>query len=319
MLSQAVLRRLSEINRRQAKSAEATRSSRDAVTPTVAVPVKDLGPQERLSTSQLPAGIEVRNASGSHWRIDQSIVQLWPEATRFLERVSPRVEDIVHNEPNDVHADLHTFARSFPSSSLYLDLETCGFAGSMIFLIGLLIQERGELTLVQLLARHYAEEKAILHSLWEIASRHHVLLTFNGKSFDWPVVHDRSTLYHLGQDPRQMDQQEMDEPEQSSGEDVAPACSMLGRDSMRPVLAHCDLLHHSRRKWKKKLPNCKLQTLEHLVCGRRRSGDIPGRDIPAAYHDYVRSGDAWQMRSVLHHNALDLITLMQLSLRVLHP
>ncbi|MGM0491216.1 MAG: ribonuclease H-like domain-containing protein, partial [Planctomycetota bacterium] len=62
------------------------------------------------------------------------------------------------------------------------------------------------------------------------------------------------------------------------------------------------------------LPDCKLQTLERHVCRRRRTGDIPGREIPSAYHDFVRSGDAWLIRGVLHHNALDLVTLLQLSM-----
>ena len=56
--------------------------------------------------------------------------------------------------------------------------------------------------LSQLLARNYAEEKPLLQTLWNIAADKRVLVTFNGKSFDWPMVHDRSTLHHLGQDPR---------------------------------------------------------------------------------------------------------------------
>ena len=91
----------------------------------------------------------------------------------------------------------------------------------------------------------------------------------------------------------------------------------LTRDDPRPELIHCDLLHHSRRRWKDKLPDCKLQTLERHICRRHRTDDIPGREIPSAYHDFVRSGDAWLIRSVLHHNALDLVTLLQLSMLLL--
>ena len=54
--------------------------------------------------------------------------------------------------------------------------------------------------LSQLLARNYAEEKAMLQTLWSIVAEKRVLATFNGKSFDWPMVHDRSTLHHLGCD-----------------------------------------------------------------------------------------------------------------------
>jgi uncharacterized protein YprB with RNaseH-like and TPR domain len=79
---------------------------------------------------------------------------------------------------------------------------------------------------------------------------------------------------------------------------------------------HCDLLHHARRLWKRHLPDCRLQTLERFICGRRRVGDISGRDIPLTYHDYVRTGDPTRVHSLLHHNAIDLVTLVQLSLHI---
>ena len=153
----------------------------------------------------------------------------------------------------------------------------------MIFLVGLVWSFEGELWLDQLLARNYAEERAMLTTLWQIAAPLGVLVTFNGKSFDWPMVKDRSTLHRL-----------------------LPAA--------RPVhvLLHCDLLHHSRRLWRGRLPDCRLQTLERLVCGRHRSGDIPGALVPQVYHEYVRGGDLRVIAPVLHHNALDLVTLVQI-------
>ena len=74
---------------------------------------------------------------------------------------------------------------------------------------------------------------------------------------------------------------------------------------------HLDLLYESRRRWKGKLPNCRLQTLETHLCGRRRYGDIPGWAIPDAYHRFVDTGDARQVRDILHHNLLDLLTMAQ--------
>ena len=127
--------------------------------------------------------------------------------------------------------------------------------------------------------------RVMLRALWQIAGSNQVLASFNGKSFDWPCIHDRSTLHHIGAESR-------------------------------TGLIHCDLLHHARRRWKDRLPNCRLQTLERYVCGRRRSGDIPGSEIPMAYHDFVRSGNTRQLESILHHNALDLVTLVELAVRV---
>jgi uncharacterized protein len=79
---------------------------------------------------------------------------------------------------------------------------------------------------------------------------------------------------------------------------------------------HLDLLGESRRAWGRRLPNCKLQTLEHRICGRLREDDIPGHLIPEAYHEYVRTGDARQMLGVLHHNLLDLVTMADLLARL---
>src|SRR5205085_6998113 len=99
--------------------------------------------------------------------------------------------------PRARRAEVEHFRNSFPREALFLDLETCGFAGSMVFLIGLVWCDGERLVIDQLLARNYAEEKAALHSLHEIAGRRSVLVTFNGKSFDWPMVQDRSIRHKL--------------------------------------------------------------------------------------------------------------------------
>ena len=186
----------------------------------------------------------------------------------------------------------------------------------MVFLIGLLHVSEGQLVLTQLFARNYAEEKSILQAMWEIVGDNDVLVTFNGKSFDWPMVHDRSTMHFLGAPSDSRKQARRSGTKNAESQDIARPSS-LGRGmemtDRRPEIVHCDLLHHCRRRWKHRLPNCKLQTLEFAVCGRRRNGDIPGRDIPDAYHDYVRTKDVAEMQNVLHHNALDLVTLLQLS------
>ena len=79
--------------------------------------------------------------------------------------------------------------------------------------------------------------------------------------------------------------------------------------------AHLDLLHACRRVWKEVLPDCRLQTLERHVCRRARADDIPGQMIPDAYHEYVRTDNAWQIVEVLRHNLLDLVTLADLLTR----
>jgi hypothetical protein len=183
-------------------------------------------------------------------------------------------------------AEFSALIAALPDRAIALDLETCGLAGAALFLIGLCRQIDGQPTIELLLARNYAEEAAVLASLWKTIADCDVLVTFNGKSFDWPMVIERSVRHRL----------------QTA--------------AVHDRLVHIDILHHARRRWKKTLPNCRLQTLEWHVCRRRRTDDIPGHRIPAVYADYVRTGFERDMDSVLHHNALDLVTLFDLALRM---
>jgi uncharacterized protein YprB with RNaseH-like and TPR domain len=178
------------------------------------------------------------------------------------------------------------FIDAFPHRAVLLDLETCGFAGSALFLIGLLRRIDQRLAVELLLARDYSEEPAVLASLWERLSDDAVVVTFNGKSFDWPMVVDRSRRHLL----------------------------QRGRPLAAPQ--HIDLLHLARRRWRRQLPDCRLQTLERRICGRRRVDDLPGSRIPAAYAQYVRTGFEREMDGVLLHNAVDLVTLLDLALRL---
>jgi uncharacterized protein YprB with RNaseH-like and TPR domain len=163
---------------------------------------------------------------------------------------------------------------------LFVDLETTGLAHTPLFLIGTLGWEDDDLVVRQYLARDYAEEAATIELFAEELSRRNMLSSFNGKSFDIPYVRMRSIAHSI--------KCEINHP-------------------------HFDLLHECRRVWKGSFPNCKLQTLEQRVCGRpARVGDIPGRDIPMAYHAFVRTGNATEIAQIMRHNMLDLLTLAEL-------
>ena len=145
-----------------------------------------------------------------------------------------------------------------------------------MFLAGTMHWNGSDFVLRQYFARHYGEEATLLAALAEATRGYEFLVTFNGKSYDVPFLRDRSNVHRvpIGMPPR-----------------------------------HVDLLHPARRRWRHDLPDCRLQTLELRVCRRRRSGDVPGEEVPGLYHDYVRSGDPYRLVPVFHHNLLDVITM----------
>jgi len=267
------------------------------------------------------SGFEEENAWGAYWRIESPVEASIPglAADSQAEKkkkgpfkgprnpAKPRAGDAGEGAAPSSDEDLSELSRRWTRDALYVDLETCGFAGSAIFLVGLVRPVDGGLRLTQLLARTYAEEKAVLQALWNIAATCGLLVTFNGKSFDWPCVHDRSTLHHLGREPRM--------PGREAG---ALLGDRLGRNDARPNPRHVDLLHVSRRYWKGTMPNFRLQTLEQRLCGRFRIADIPSSEIPDAYASFVHSNEPGPMRSILHHNALDLITMVQITARLIN-
>jgi uncharacterized protein YprB with RNaseH-like and TPR domain len=240
----------------------------------------------------LRSGEVLATEAGEHLRIRLPIDAIWPGGERLvaarlehLQQLAAMTRQAI--EPTVVlQPEFAALVAALPERALLLDLETCGLAGSAVFLVGLLRQIDGVPAVELLVARNYAEEQAILETLWQTVAGHDVLVTFNGKSFDWPMVLDRSTRYRLA-----------------------------GKRGVSELL-HVDLLHHARRRWRKQLPDCRLQTLEQLVCRRRRTGDIPGHRIPAAYAEFVRTGFEREMDAILYHNAVDLVTLLDIALRL---
>ena len=164
-----------------------------------------------------------------------------------------------------------------------MDIETTGLASSPLFLIGAMLWCDGGLVIRQFFARDYSEEAAAIAAFHDLLAPRRALVTFNGKSFDMPFIRARAA---------------------ATGAPLA----------VEPC--HLDLLHMSRRVWRGRLPDCRLQTLERHVCGRQRHDDLPGSEIPDAYHAFVHTGDAWQMVDALKHNRLDLLTLADLLVRL---
>ena len=171
--------------------------------------------------------------------------------------------------------------------ALFLDLETTGLsggAGTVAFLIGCGWFDLGAFQVRQFLLPSYAAERALLGAAAECFDEAALLVTYNGKTFDVPVMETR-WLFHRMEIPL---------------------------ESVR----HFDMLHPARRLWRTRAnaiddgeAGCRLATLERLLCGVTRVGDVPGLEIPSRFFRFLRSGDARPLEAVLEHNRLDLISL----------
>jgi len=230
-------------------------------------------------------GEVVETPTGPFLLWERPVGELLDNSEELLSKYSAIFErGVWSGEPSDLHPDLQALLEADPRRVLYLDIETTGLSLGTAFLVGLAVYEPGSVVVKQLLARDYSEEAAVLSYLAEMFDRCEALVSFNGKSFDVRFVQERFIVSGV-------------------------SCS--------PNFAHLDLLHEGRRRWKDLLPNCKLQTLEKHFCGRVRYGDIPGEEIPDAYHDFVKTGDAVRVKDIAHHNALDLVTMVEVLVHML--
>ena len=214
-----------------------------------------------------------------YFLIERSVRELEPDGPDLHEALARALDALAQRRPRKGREPVV----ATPDQVTFLDLETTGLGSSPVFLIGTLLCRDREVVARLFLARNYAEELAILDAFAEDARARPVFVTFNGKTFDVPYLRVRAV---------------------ATG---APFCE--------PRL-HLDLLHASRRVYKGRLPDCKLQTLERYVCRRDRGHDIPGSDIPRAYHDFVRRGDARELAQIVEHNLHDLVTMVHLMARL---
>lgn len=162
--------------------------------------------------------------------------------------------------------------------SLILDIETMGFSSVPIILIGLArIKDNNIISIDQYLSRNIREEPAMLMALVRYLRKNDTVITFNGGRFDIPFIEERFSFHKI-------------------------------KESLY-TKTHHDALPLSRHAWKKKLPNCKLATLEKYILGIERKDDVPSRSVPNFYNAYIRQKNVGPLIPIISHNKQDLITL----------
>lgn len=178
-------------------------------------------------------------------------------------------------------------AEADPREVAFLDCETTGLAGgtgTKAFLVGIARFGPDGLRIEQHFLPDYDVEPAFLAGAATALSGARWLVSFNGKSFDLPLLATRLSLHRRWADW-------LDVP-------------------------HLDLLHPARRLWRRRLEDCRLTTLEEQVLGCGRAGDVPGWLIPTLYFGFLRTGDFTALEPVFEHNRRDLLSLVALTTRL---
>lgn len=170
-----------------------------------------------------------------------------------------------------------------PQRILFLDTETTGLshgAGTVAFLVGVGWFEDRTLIVRQYLMRDYDEEIFVLRHTLNHLNKSDLLCTFNGRSFDMPLLASRFVM------------QRMHLPLED--------------------IPHADLLHTARRVWKLRLRSCRLAALEEHIYNEPRKDDLPGAEVPQRYFDYLKTKNFSLLDDILRHNAQDIATLARL-------
>src|SRR6267378_3248434 len=233
-------------------------------------------PDEADSLGRLLGAGVARNHFGEHLA-----VRNWFSTPEFTDPSSTTLELLSRTRDEPLSRKTRA-ALQDPEKWLFLDTETTGLAGgtgTYAFLIGLAWWDAGGLQIEQFLMRDFTEEYSILHELSERAAERPVLVTFNGKSFDWPLLENRFTMTRSIAVPK--------------------------------LAAHLDLLHPARALWKLRLGSVRLVELERHVLdaprlGWHRENDVSSALIPQFYFDYLRGGPAEPLAGVVRHNQMDL-------------
>ncbi len=173
-----------------------------------------------------------------------------------------------------------------PDDLLFVDTETTGLAGgtgTIAFLIGLGRIESESLLIEQFLLETFGYEHAALHAVHERVQQSGAIASFNGKSFDLPLLRTRWVMHRV---PHATD------------------------------MPHLDLLHGSRRQLGRSVTSHRLQVLEREILGYTREGDIPGHEIPEAYFDFLRTGESERLHTIVKHNRDDIVAMVALLARL---
>lgn len=166
---------------------------------------------------------------------------------------------------------------------VFIDTETTGLAGgtgTYAFIVGIGLFTENEFKIHQFFLQDYHAEIAQLSKILQLIQSKSTLISYNGKSYDIPLLKNRFVLNKININWDEFD--------------------------------HIDLVHTSRRLWKKIIGSCRLQDVEKYILHIEREGDIPGYLIPQLYFRYLMDKNPYPLLGVFKHNAMDILSLVSI-------
>ncbi len=263
------------------------------MSPSLADKLKSLG--VKIGAGEIKAQVEIPR-KGARQPLEESLGGRWLDSRRgpaFVVEQTYPLDYARGDFPIRLFAPLTgisawandpRIASLHPEQLAFLDTETSGLSGgtgTYAFMVGVARYLEENLHLKMFFMPAPEEEAALLEALADFLAPCQALVTFNGKSFDAPLLKTRYALHSI---PCPFDN-----------------------------FAHIDLLPLARRLWRDRLPSRALKALEvDILNAPRGPEEVPGYEIPYLYFDYLRSGDPAPLKGVFYHNGLDVVSMAAL-------
>lgn len=219
-----------------------------------------------------------------HWRLADALEPLWPLAVPSASPSIPPLPAEQRLQASFPHTgeEQRGMTGAAGNSIIGIDTETTGLAGgtgTAVFMVGIAEAGPTRVRLRQWLLTAFAGEAAMLQEVASSLSGAGLMVSYNGKTFDLPLLRDRQRLQ---------------------------------RGPALPEPPHLDLLYVTRRLFRGAWPDCRLVTAEQRLLGLFREDDLPGSQAPAAWRDYLAGAAVDTLPGVVRHNALDVLSLLVL-------
>lgn len=232
------------------------------------------------SVSDVLGAIAVPTPFGEHFLVENTYPGSYMHGNMRLNLICNISGEIIKLIAKNSEYESFDFTRA-----VFIDTETTGLAGgsgTLAFLIGVGFFKGNDFKILQYFISDYDKEAAALYSLGKLLEEFESIVTFNGKSYDIPLLEARYMLSRM--------------------------------ESPFKKNFHLDLLAAARRLYKERLESVSLSSLESNLLSLKRDGDIPGFEIPSVYFRFLKDKNPYPLKPIFYHNQMDILSMVTLAI-----